>query len=221
MSYITWANNVNKVIIDATSVSVGENATEQDKLESGGLTKARLKCSNPPDKFNVVMDFDFSEKGTDGFTELERFYAWYKYVHCYGVNPFKFPAILINSNRDSNASEEYYVITSAITGSKSGLSVRINMTWETYATGVIIIPEQTLLIDTLTAVNGTATVLYTCPPLAEPTAESITLLIDNVETKHIVVYDGYKTLKVNFTPLTAKGSHTVKIGTKTATFTVA
>ena len=140
--YIGWATNVNKEIIDSTTISVGNGATVEDSIETGGQKKKRLVSANPPDKYNVTMAFNCVEKGNDGLTELERFYAWYKYQHRYGVNPFIFPAILINSNRQQGMSQEdvdyivsriahgdptaklpdneYYIITSAIEGSKSG-----------------------------------------------------------------------------------------------------
>ena len=142
----------------------------------GGQKKKRLVSANPPDKYNVTMAFNCVEKGNDGLTELERFYAWYKYQHRYGVNPFIFPAILINSNRQQGMSQEdvdyivsriahgdptaklpdneYYIITSAIEGSKSGNHLEISMTWETYATGAFTIPEDASEVDHIIAQNG-------------------------------------------------------------------
>jgi hypothetical protein len=163
--YISWPNNVNKIIIDSTSITVGENATVEDSLEAGGQKKKRLVSANPPDKYNVTMNFDCVTKGQDGYTELERFYIWYKHIHCYGVNPFEFPAMLINSNRLTGESQEdteyivkrianhdptaklpdneHYIITSAVEGSKSGNDQQVTMTWETYATDAFTVSGNT------------------------------------------------------------------------------
>ena len=148
--YIGWATNVNKDILDSTPITVGEGATVKDNLEAGGPPKERVTNANPPDKYKVTMNFDCVTKGSDGLTELERFWVWYKYRHCYGTNPFLFPAILINSNRQTGYSQEdieyitqrivhgdptaklpdneYYKISSAVEGSKSGNDLQVSMT---------------------------------------------------------------------------------------------
>ena len=35
MSYIGWPSNVNKIILDQTTVTVGENAVIEDALDNG------------------------------------------------------------------------------------------------------------------------------------------------------------------------------------------
>lgn len=186
MAYCSWAHNVNKRIIDSSNVTVGDGATVKESLESGGLAKSRLTCSNPPDKYSVTMDFDFSTPIYNGYTELDLFWIWYKDVHKFGTVPFEFPAILLNSNRMAANSQseianiiarlengdttavlpdtEYYCITSALNGQKSGFSQRITMTWETYATGSIQVEIDECEIDTLLAENGILKVILTEEP---------------------------------------------------------
>ena len=241
--YIGWANNVNKEILDSTTISVGDGAAAEDSLESGGQKKRRLVSANPPDKYSVTMAFNCVDKNltpsgaviNDNLTELERFYAWYKHSHCYGTNPFLFPAILINSNRKNGESQEtiehiierikngdptaklpdneYYIITSAVEGTKSGHHLQINMTWETYATGAYTIPDDTSTIDHIEAENGCVTVYLTSMPQTEPTIDTWQLSISKdaatavSETITAFSYDGNVTAKLYFTPKTVAGSY--------------
>lgn len=242
--YIGWAVNVNKEIIDSTTISVGTGATVEDSLETGGQKKKRLICANPPDRYNVTMAFNCVEKGNDGLTELERFYSWYKWQHCYGVNPFVFPAILINSNRQQGMSQEdvdyivfriahgdpnarlpdneYYIITSAVEGSKSGNHLQLTMTWETYATGVLNIAADTSEVDRISAENGYVDVYLTSTPTFEPTVDTWTMKINDVVTTPTYCYfDGDVKVRLYFTPKTTAGTYTVEIESKTDTFIVA
>jgi len=203
--YIGWPTNVNKIVLDSTNVTVGEGATVQDNLESGGEKKSRLVNANPADKFNVTMEFSFEEDSKDenNYTELDRFWIWYKYRHCYGTNPFKFPAILINSNhQEGNSVEsrehaanaynnqqqpviplteadipdtEYYKITSAANADKSGHCMRVSMTWETAATGPYTIPDDISEINRIEAHNGYVDVYLTSTPDTEPSENTWTV----------------------------------------------
>lgn len=254
---IGWATNVNKEVLDSTNVKVGENATIKDSTESGGQKKTRVTCANPPDVFSVSMDFDCVTKGydavdpstheiihvDDGLTEYERFMAWYKWKHCYGANPFEFPAILINSNRQQGMSQdelehilrrienhdptaklpdnEYYVITSAVDGSKSGLCQRVNMTWETFATQPLLIEDEESEVDEILAENGYVDIVLTSTPDTEPTKNTWELKIDNVTTEVITaIFDGNVTVRYYFEPLTTVGVHVASIGEETDSFEV-
>ena len=233
--YIGWASNVNKIIIDSTSVTVGDGATVSDSLETGSQKKRRVVSANPPDKYSVRMAFNFVEEDDNGLTELERFYSWYKHQHCYGVNPFEFPAILINSNRQKGASQEeiehiiqriingdttaklpdneYYVITSAVEGSKSGNELEVTMTWETYATGVYTIPTDTPAINNISPVNGYVDIILTESPLSEPTTSTWSLKINYLPTDVIAcTYDGDVTVRYYFTPITVPGTYIITVG---------
>lgn len=256
--YIGWANNVNKEILDSTAITVGENATVEDSLEAGGQRKKRLVNANPPDKYSVTMAFNCVDKNwtssgvvlNDNLTELERFYSWYKYIHCYGTNPFLFPAILINSNRQEGESQEaiehiiqriengdptaklpdneYYIITSAVEGSKSGHHLEIKMTWETYATGAYTIPDDETSIDHIEAENGCVTVYLTSVPQTEPTIDTWQLGLikapSSTPTAEAITafsYDGGVTAKLYFTPKTESGSYRAVVDSVTSnTFVV-
>ena len=254
--YIGWAVNVNKIILDSTSVTVGDKATVKDGLESGGQSKSRLSCATPADIFSVTMAFSFDDESKDasGLTEIERFWAWYKYQHCYGVNPFQFPAILINSNRQIGDSTErrehiantlnnqqqpqtpyteadipdfeYYRITSAVQGSKSGTDLQVSMTWEIHATGAFTIPDETSTIDHITAENGYIDVVLTSTPSSEPTTATWTVYIEDplhvqsVLTITRCVFDGDVTARLYFEPRSQSGTYKVTIGDFSSQFTV-
>lgn len=254
--YIGWAVNVNKLVLDSSNVTVGEGATVKDALESGGQSKSRLSCASPADKFSVTMAFSFAEESKDssGLTELDRFWTWYKYQHCYGVNPFQFPAILINSNRQTGNSYEdrgyiaarlnntqhpqvpyteadipdfeYYKITSAVNGSKSGTDLSVNMTWETYATGAFTIPDEESTINSITAHNGYVDVVLTSTPSSEPTTDTWTVYVEDpmhTQTQLTInncVFDGDVTARLYFDERTQTGTYKVTIGDFSSTFTV-
>ncbi len=242
--YIGWATNVNKDILDSTGITVGEGATVEDSLETGGQKKKRLVRATPSDKYSVTQKFNCIEKGADGYTEVERFWAWYKYVHCYGVNPFSFPAILINSNRQNGSSQEeyenilariangdptaklpdneYYVITSAAEGNKVGNDIEIKMTWETYATGAFTIPDEIVDVDHLLAYNGYVDIVLTGTPATEPTSVTWPMTINGVsENVTLCVFDGSVTVRYYFAEKTVPGTYTVTIAGKSKNFVVA
>lgn len=243
MAYCNWAYGVNKRILDSTSLTVGDGAVVQDSLESGGLKKSRLACSNPPDKFAVTMDFDSVEPVYNGYTELELFWIWYKNVHKFGTVPFEFPAILINSNRMKGNSQEelshiirrienndetavmpdteYYCITSALSSQKSGYSQRISMTWETYATGSIQIDTEEAEIERLEAENGVLKVVLTDvpSPLNIPNAGTWTVEISSAGSENSPLeiissyYDGDNCVYLLFNKLEI-GTYNISIDDK-------
>lgn len=236
MELIGWPAGVNMTILDSTTVTVGQGATESDTAEGSGLKRMRLVCANPPDVYQVKMAFDFSEKNSrgkkDGFTELERFWTWFKWVHNYGVNPFKFPSILLNSNRQQGYGEEelsygltgtyeYYRITSAVEAQKSGLSQELSMTWETYATGYISVPDSEAEIDSIRAENGQVVLCLTDRLAVYPSETSYTLKIGGQqETVTAAVYDGELAVTLHFKAYEAAGTYTAEVDGHTATFTV-
>lgn len=240
MAYCGWPLNVNKIILDSTPVVVGEGATVQDSLEAGGQKKSRLTCSNPPDKFSVTMDFDFADKKyiNNKYTECDLFWVWYKTVHKYGTVPFQFPAILINSNRQEGYCQEeishgnvpdteYYCITSAVNGEKSGLSQRVSMTWETYATGVVQVEEPEFEVDHIEAVNGEIAVVLSDTPSYEPNSGTwdVYYTKDGMVTPGSLLisgcaFDGDRTAYLYFDAITEPGTYVITIEDKTSTFVV-
>lgn len=242
--YIGWATNVNKEILESTSITVGEGAVVEDSLETGGQKKSRLARATTSDKYSVKMAFNCIDKGNDGYTESERFWAWYKYRHCYGVNPFLFPAILINSNRQEGTSQEdivhiverisngditaklpdneYYVIKSAAEGSKSGHDLEVNMTWETYATGVINVPDDTVSVDHIEAHNGYVDIVLTGTPTAEPTTSTWSMTINGLtEPVTLCTFNGNVTARYYFETKITPGVYVVTIAGKSSNFVVA
>lgn len=144
--YIGWATNVNRIILDSTTITIGENAVLNTEIENGYKT-SRLRGGYVPDKYSVTMEFDWTEIGTDGKTEYQRFVDWYKYKHKFGTIPFEFPAILysahtgikIYDDMGHNKSVEYYKIVSAAECGKSGTMIQVKMTWQTVYAGVVTI----------------------------------------------------------------------------------
>ena len=73
-NYIGWPTKVSQVILSDTSISMGEEATNTDSLQSG-VKRTELKGGYIPDKYSVVMEFEWEaplEAGTDK-TEYQRF----------------------------------------------------------------------------------------------------------------------------------------------------
>lgn len=152
-NYIGWATNVNRIILDSTTITLGDKATITDELNSG-LKRTRLKGPFCPDIYQVTMDFDWVTVGSDGLTEIQRFYEWYKFKHKYGTVPFEFPKIIYSHETGVASSSygsrvEYYKITSAVEAKKYGTSQRVTMTWETVYAGVISIQEQPAEVSNL------------------------------------------------------------------------
>ena len=111
-NYTGWATGVNRIILDSTSFTFGENALKNDELENG-LKRSKKRSAFCPDKFSVKMAFNWVDEVilhtydaqgnilTDiptGKTEFQLFTEWYKYQHKYGSVPFEFPRILYSQN---------------------------------------------------------------------------------------------------------------------------
>lgn len=241
MNLIGWATNVNQIILDSTTVTVGDGATVSDTIESSGQKRFRLVCSNPPDKYSVKMAFDCMTEDSSGLTELERFYKWLKNSHCFGVNPFQFPAILINSNRKRNYLEhdsqddyegkslfynkktdyEYYRITSSAEAQKSGNSMELSMTWETYSTGYIKGESADSEIDHIEAANGCVSVTYKNSLSTYPVSSDFSLYINSFATTITrITYDGETMVYLYFSKKTDSGEYTAVLGDFSSTFTV-
>ncbi len=127
-NYIGWPVNVNQIVLDSTTISIGEGALRTDELENGHKQSIQ-KSPYVPEKYQIKMSFDWvNEVGTTGKTEYQLFTDWYKYRHKCGSVPFEFPEILYSSNTGIPTLDqhqnvqytEYYKITSATEGAKSG-----------------------------------------------------------------------------------------------------
>ena len=175
MKYVGWASNVNRIIIDSCQITIGENALQKDSLENG-KEKTRLSSSIPPKKFQVTMDFDWLEKDKNGLTEKDRFLNWYQYVLQYGANCFQFPSILLGENKKVY---EWYRITSAVQGGKSGYSVRFTMTWESTFEGTITIPESEISLDKIGVHKSYIDVIFSDTPVTYPSMNDVIINVDS------------------------------------------
>lgn len=230
MSYVTsytgWASNVNQVILDSTTITIGDSATKQMELSGGGY-RSLLKSEHNQDKYSVTMAFDWTTVGSDGKTELQRFYEWYKYVHKYGTVPFEFPRILYSQNtgikvfdEKQNAYQaEYYVIESAVEGNKSGSCVEMKMTWKSFYSGVVSYSDPEITSDdiVINPLNGYADIEFSVIPNSIPTSSDITLSVKSSSKKELVntikgiFYDSKNTLRIFYDTLTTSGTYTVTV----------
>jgi len=222
-TYIGWATGVNRTILDSTSFTFGEDALKNDELENG-LKRSRKRGAFCPDKYPVKMVFDWVNEvvlhrydahgqiipGQDihtGKTEFQLFTEWYKYKHKYGSVPFEFPRLLYSQNtgivivdeQANNTTVEYYKITSAVNGSKSGECIEVDMTWESVYGGVVEIEQTLPEIAGLVATPTYCDVMFVEVSDTAPVAQMFTLYIDNVQTEMTgFCYDGSKTARIYY-----------------------
>lgn len=208
--YIGWSSHCNRIILDSTSITLGEEATTQTELASGRKRSA-LRGSYCPDKYSVTMEFEWEQTDESGKNELQYFYEWYKYKHKFGTVPFEFPKILYSPNSGikpyddhySYREVEYYKITSAVEGKKSGTKVQVNMTWETVYGGVISINEPNPSVNFIEATSSFLNIYYTSIGDLIPVLRDFTVYIDDTEVQTNGIYfDGINTVRIfyNFTP---------------------
>ena len=164
MKVIGWPVGVNQRIVDESSYKIGENGYIEDK-DSNGYEEGRATALAVPDQYTVVMDFDWNGIGNDyqypvdeeGYTEYDRFVRWFKYKQKRS-NPFWFPCIskhpVDNLQSKDKADMCLYKITSSLSPQKSGLSMRVQMTWKEVYSGLIEVPNKVVSIDHINAKNG-------------------------------------------------------------------
>ena len=174
MAVVSWRTDVNKCILDSTTITMGEGGLKEDSSDNGYKLRRATALASPV-KYSVTMDFDWLEKDSDGNSEFDRFQTWYKYRHQYGTNPFWFPNIskfningtVTNSNGKTQMCQ--YIITSAPSFSKSGFCMRCTMTWEEVYTGIIAAEIPSLEYSAIQAENGLITLIATQELEEEPT----------------------------------------------------
>ena len=228
-SYIGWATGVNRTLLDSTSFTFGENALKSDELENG-LKRSRKRSAFNPDKFPVKMVFDWvnevvlhtydingnydpAQDVHTGKTEFQLFTEWYKYKHKYGSVPFEFPRILYSQNTGitvvdehaNNYSVEYYKITSAVNGQKSGECIEVDMTWESVYGGLVEIDDSLPAVVGIVANRDYMDVMFSNVSDSAPVAQMFTLYLDNVETeKSGFCYDGSKCARIFYPTITSQ-----------------
>lgn len=228
-TYIGWATGVNRTIYDDTSFTFGDNALKSDELENG-LKRSRKRSAFNPDKYPVKMVFDWVNEVVlhtydingnydpaldihTGKTEFQLFTEWYKYQHKYGSVPFEFPRILYSQNTGitvvdehaNNYSVEYYKITSAVNGQKSGEGIEVNMTWESVYGGIVEITADTPAIVGIVANRKYMDVMFSNVSTNAPVAQMFTLYLDNTETEKAgFCYDGSKCARIYFPTISSQ-----------------
>lgn len=183
-NYIGWPIGVNKVILDSTTISIGDGAVRTDELENGHK-QSELKSAYVPEKYPIKMTFNWVKPvGNTGKTEYQLFTEWYKYKHKCGVIPFEFPKILYSSNTGvmiydaptaSVQYTEYYKITSVTEGSKSGEDVSVSMTWETVYGGTVSIPTPEPEVNGISAHSNYLDVFFSEVSDTAPTSSHISV----------------------------------------------
>ena len=209
--YIGWATGVNRTILDSTSFTFGDNALKSDELENG-LKRTQKRSAFNPDKFSVKMVFDWVNhvyiNGVDtGKTEFQLFTEWYKYQHKYCSVPFEFPRILYSQNtgimvidnNNHNTNVEYYKITQAINGSKSGECIEVDMTWEAVYGGVVSLDTATPAIQSIHGTSNYVDIFFSSVALTEPTNQMFTVYIDDNEVEKTgFCFDGSYTARIYY-----------------------
>ena len=211
-NYIGWATGVNRIVLDTSSITVGENALKTDELESGGKRSIQ-KRAYVPDTFSVSMSFDWVNNvyinGIDtGKTEYQLFIEWYKYAHKYGSVPFEFPKIIYSQNTGINIYDtvdhgnkdvEYYKITNAVQGSKSGEHVQVTMNWETVYGGEVSIAPSVPAVVGIQATKDYVDIFFSLVSETAPVSTQFTVYLgNNVLTKTGFCYDGDKTVRIYY-----------------------
>lgn len=206
-NYIGWKSNVNKIILASSTINTGENATISENLEAGGK-RTELKGGYIPEKYNINMEFECDELTTPTKSEFQLFTEWYKYKHKYGSVPFEFPKILYSpqsgitvlDNSYNNTAVEYYKITSAVQGQKSGSKIQVNMTWETVYGGITQIEDEDAAVNGISkATRDYMEISFSSVADTEPTSDLFTVYIDDTKvTKTGFYYDGNGTVRIYY-----------------------
>jgi|GEM_PF-5418501 hypothetical protein len=210
-SYIGWPTNVNQIIYDDTSTEIGKDALIQEESQNGTVIQ-RNKNGFIPDVFKVSMLFDYTEKDSNGLTEIDRFLEWYKYKAKYGTYPFEFKTLISSSDYYVNDTS-IYQITSSVVPVKEGLNMKVSMTWQTLFTGTITIPTSTVHIDHLEAVNGTLTIVFSEQPSVYPVYTDFSIVVGSgtTFTKTSFYFDGDVTVVIGFVPYTTSGTYMITV----------
>ena len=209
-SYIGWPTNVNQIVYDETSIEIGNGALVQEESQNGTFIQ-RNKNGFISDIFKVVMYFDYTEKDSNGMTEIDRFIEWYKYKAKYGAVPFEFKT-LITSSDYYFGDNTIYQITSSVVSVKEGLQMKVSMTWRTLFVGTITIPTTAAHIDHIEAVNGTLTIIFSEQPSVYPVYGDFTITISSGSFINTSFYfDGNVDVIIGFTELVSPGTYNITV----------
>lgn len=194
MRVVGWAADVNQLISDETTFSMGDGGRVKDSTSSG-YEEERSTALAYPDKYKVVMYFDWGGAGSEfqtpidanGYTEYDRFIRWYKFKTNNGANPFWFPSItkspMDNITPNSDNKMSLYKIDSGLQISKSGYSMKVSMDWKEVYSGVIQMPTMTLEVIRIEASNGRLDVICNQIPYSIPTVTNFDLYVKQASSQ--------------------------------------
>jgi len=219
--YTGWPTGVNRIIEDSSNITLGENALKNDELENG-LKRSRKRGAFCPDKFSVKMRFNWVDEviinnQNTHKTEYNLFTDWYKYIHKYGSVPFEFPKILYSQDtgiliydtvENGPINVEYYKITSAVPGNKSGDDIVVDTTWEAVYGGIVDIATQTPLVLGCSAKADYIDIEFSALGTTAPTSQMFTVYsgstegsTDNTVTIKGFYYDNANTVRIYYDSL--------------------
>lgn len=225
MEIISWARNVNRIVTDESSISVGQGAVVSDQSENGS-EMSRLTGSGTPERYQVTMFF--SNSATDSFylnngkTEWQAFLDWFKYESCMGTKPFYFHHL---SDPNNTTPQVYKISTNGIpTGSPNGEYIKCTMQWIQIFNGFITIPVSSDVGDSISVVDGQIDFRFTEEPNEIPKKEDFyaSYQISNNgvlgSASELVIeqmdWDGYKTCILYFQNLENAGLYHVTVNYK-------
>ena len=235
--YIGWPSNVNRVILDETTISVGKDATVSETLKCG-RKRSELAGSFCPDVFSVVMDFEADDNqkvyDIDGQyvttldrTEHQLFTDWFKYKAKYGTVPFEFPKIVYTPGKGYSTEQGVmgmYRITSSLEMGKSGTCQRLRMTWEEVFSGDVTVEAEGDLANGVSQITEEyldvvfSTIGDTSPVKTDFSLTDTVSGTDTSLTIKAYCFDGAYTARLYYNKLSA-GEHTVTVTYKNQTFT--
>lgn len=224
MNVIGWPSNVNQKVLSDTTIITGDGGFKEDKSDNG-WSQRRANSFIYPDKYNVVMDFDWEIEDINGMTEYNRFLNWYKFISANGANVFEFPSINKQLNINGSAKMCHYKITSPLNQTESGSCMRITMTWEEVFSGYIEASFHQPTIQSITReANGKCLLTYygglsVIPPTGEiilkrkvnssSSSSSVTI---PVQTTHFVRDD---IVRITYEPISVSGEWLVYVNNDT------
>lgn len=215
-----WPVNVNQIIIDSTTLDLGEGTVEQEM--QNGKTETWLKSSCIPETINVTMDFDFFEKDENGLTEFDRFTRWFKFKHKYGTVPFEFPTIYKTGREITSYST--YKIKGSPKFTKRGLAQRASMVWTEDFKEFVNIPNKKLELERIFAENGSVYLFFNNSPDEIVTTDKFSINFKQNDSEIDVPITSIKTdnnvVTYTFPPFSTVGTYSVTVEGQTVYFEV-
>lgn len=219
MEIKNWAIGVNRIILNDTSTSIGENSVQTDTSDNGS-DMTILKASGSPDTYSVTMmfsnDIEDSFYKKFGKTEWQTFLDWFKYNLLMGQNPFYFHKIDDPRGEVSNRSSVYKIKSNGLPkGSPEGSYYKVTMTWIEYLKNPISFSEEEITVDTIYITDGVIDLRFTDKPETIPEKTDFSAIMENLTTGaneetvslQWLDYDGFKSALLYFDSPTVTGDY--------------